>query len=95
MFVISLTYTAPVEDVDRHLDDHVAWLRQAMADGILLAAGRKVPRDGGMLFAIGPDRAAVEAFARTDPFVAQGVADIAVTEVQMSMVAQGLDALKQ
>lgn len=93
MFVLTLTYTAPIERIDELLDAHVAWLKQGIADGLLLAAGRQVPRVGGVLIAQG-DRTAVEAFAHGDPFVAEGAATVALTEVAVSLTAPGLEALR-
>ncbi|RVT43875.1 YciI family protein [Sphingobium algorifonticola] len=92
MFIIALHYTATLEEVDAHLDAHVAWLHQGIADGWLMIAGRQVPRTGGILIARG-DRDAIVAKASTDPFVVHGVADVTVTEFTPSIVAPGLDAL--
>ena len=93
MFLLSLTYKVPLDVVDRHLDAHVAWLKEGYASGMFLASGRKIPRTGGMILAQG-ERAAVEAFARLDPFAVNGVADYAVTEVNLTMTAEGLEGLK-
>ena len=93
MFLLSLTYKVPLDVVDRHLDAHVAWLKEGYASGMFLASGRKIPRTGGMIFAQG-ERAAVEAFARLDPVAVNGVADYAVTEVNLTMTAEGLEGLK-
>lgn len=79
-FIVSLTYTAPIEAVDALLDKHVAWLREQHAAGHLLGWGRKVPREGGILLARGESKAAVEALALQDPFVQGGVATIEVIE---------------
>ena len=93
MFLLSLTYKVPLDVVDRHLDAHVAWLKEGYASGMVLASGRKVPRSGGMIFARG-EREAVEAYARRDPFAVNGVADYAVAEVNLTMTADGLEGLK-
>jgi uncharacterized protein YciI len=93
MFVISLTYKVELDVVDSHMDAHVAWIRTAMADGWLLIAGRKIPREGGILIARGV-REDIEAKAAADPFVTQGVADFAITEFAPSFVAPGLESLK-
>lgn len=79
-FIVSLTYTAPIEAVDALLDDHVAWLRSQHAAGHLLGWGRKVPREGGILLAKGESREAVEALAAQDPFVKGGVTTTEVIE---------------
>lgn len=93
MLVLTLTYKADLAEVDRHLEAHVAWLKAGIADGWLLAAGRQVPRTGGVLLARG-ERAEIERLAATDPFVTQGVAEVLVTEVTLALVAPGLEALK-
>jgi uncharacterized protein YciI len=49
MFIVSLTYKRPLEEVYRHLDAHVAYLKQEYANGSFIASGRKVPRTGGII----------------------------------------------
>lgn len=93
MFILSLTYKMPNNEVDFHLDAHMAWLKEGYETGIFLAAGRKVPRTGGIILAAG-DRAAVEAMAKRDPFTVNGIADYAISEVNITSTADGLDALK-
>jgi uncharacterized protein YciI len=90
MFIISLTYTAPVDVLDGHLADHRAWLDQGIADGWLLLAGRREPRTGGILLARG-DRAAIEAKAATDPFVVNDAATAEVIEFHPVRAAAGVD----
>ncbi|MEU1124842.1 YciI family protein [Streptomyces sp. NPDC005899] len=80
MFVLELTYTAPVERVDALLADHVTWLDAQYTAGVFIASGRKEPRDGGVILAVGDDRARIEALAATDPFAVHGVCSYRVTE---------------
>ncbi len=80
MFIVSLTYTAPVEQVDALLAPHVEWLRAGHAAGHFLGWGRKVPREGGIILALGESREAVTAIAQGDPFVTGGVATVEVIE---------------
>ena len=93
MFVVSLNYKVPLEQVDAHIEDHIAWLKQAYAKGMFLASGRKVPRDGGVIFAKG-DRAALEDELTRDPFHQHDLADYHITEFDPVMVADGLEALQ-
>lgn len=86
MFIISLTYKVPIDMVDSHLDAHVAWLNQGLAEGWLLMAGRKEPRTGGVLIARG-ERDMVARKAASDPFVIHGVADFELTEFVPSRAA--------
>ncbi|MEW2548669.1 YciI family protein [Streptomyces sp. NPDC047002] len=80
MFVLELTYTAPMDRVDAALADHVAWLDEHIAAGRVIASGRKVPRDGGVLLAVADDRAAAERLAAADPFTLAGVCTYRITE---------------
>jgi uncharacterized protein YciI len=53
MFIISLTYKVPIEMVDGPGRACGEWLKQGLAEGWLLMAGRKEPRTGGILIARG------------------------------------------
>ncbi|MFI9101406.1 YciI family protein [Streptomyces fildesensis] len=80
MFVLDITYTAPVEQVDAVLADHVGWLDLQYAAGAFLASGRKEPREGGVILAVARDRAAIEEIVAGDPFVTAGVCAYRITE---------------
>ena len=71
--VIILRYVVPIEEVDRRMADHVAWLTRGYAEGVFLASGRQVPRIGGVILTRGHKRE-VEALVATDPFVSSGAA---------------------
>ncbi|KOG56037.1 hypothetical protein ADK38_43440, partial [Streptomyces varsoviensis] len=95
MFVLELTYTAPLERIDAVLPEHVAWLDAHYASGTFLASGRKEPRDGGVILAVGEDRSVMEQLVATDPFVMAGVCEYAVTQFVMTKTAPALDAYRQ
>jgi uncharacterized protein YciI len=84
MFVLELTYTAGLDRIDAAMKAHMKWLRANYAAGHFLVSGRKIPRDGGIIIATGPDREAVERIARDDPFVSQGLATVRVIEFRAS-----------
>ena len=90
MFIVALTYTAPLDVVDGLLADHRAWLDQGLAEGWLQMAGRKEPRDGGILIARGDNRADVEMKARTDPFFIHGATTFEVIEFLPVRAAAGV-----
>lgn len=81
MFIIILTYTKPIDEVDRHLTAHKAWVTQGFADGAFILSGGQHPRTGGVLLAVGEERVAVQARAEQDPFVTAGVATFQLIEV--------------
>ena len=72
---------------------HMAYLKKEYAAGRFLMSGRKVPRTGGIILALGESREQVEALVEQDPFVARGLADFRVTEFNLSQRAESIDAL--
>ncbi|EJL24011.1 YciI family protein [Novosphingobium sp. AP12] len=93
-FIISLTYTAPIEQVDALMKDHVAWLKANHEDGHFFGWGRKVPREGGIILATGESRDAIAALAARDPFVAGGVAEAEVIEWAPSFLDDSIVGLQ-
>jgi uncharacterized protein YciI len=93
MIVVLLTYKVPLDQVDAVRPEHLAFLKQALADGRLLAAGRQNPPTGGVLIARGT-LAEVQGWAMTDPYVVQGIADPQFIEVTPGIVAPGLEPLQ-
>ncbi|MFE3650489.1 YciI family protein [Streptomyces sp. NPDC059101] len=90
MFVLELTYTAPLDRVDAALSDHVAWLEKEYAAGHFIASGRKNPRDGGVILAAGIDHATAEKITAEDPFVRAGVCEYRITEFIATKTAPAL-----
>lgn len=87
MFVIELIYKAPLARIDAAMKAHVAFLNKRYASGHFLISGRKIPRDGGVILALGKDRAEIEAIMREDPFCARGLADFRVIQFRASQRA--------
>ena len=95
MFVLELTYTAPIERVEAVLPEHVAWLGAHYTSGVFIASGRKVPRDGGVILAVGDDRAKIEELVRSDPFSVLGVCAYRITEFLATRTAPALEPYRQ
>jgi uncharacterized protein YciI len=93
MFILALTYVKPNEEADKHMEPHMAWVKEGYARGWFLASGRKVPRTGGVVLAVG-NRADIEAYVAADPFTIHGVAQYEITEVAITTAVEGLEALK-
>lgn len=93
MFILSLTYKAPLEKADEQMQGHMAWLKQGYDDGHFIASGRKVPRTGGVILARG-ERSAIETFCAADPFVTHAIADYEITEVAFTTAVAGAEILK-
>ena len=56
MYAIAIVrYRKPIADVEAATDDHRAYLKTLHAQGLLLASGPMVPRNGGVLLFRVPD----------------------------------------
>jgi uncharacterized protein YciI len=93
MFVIELTYTADLSAIDAHMKEHVAFLNKYYATGNFLVSGRKLPRDGGIILAVGTSRAQIQRIIEEDPFFTRGLAEFRIIEFRASQRAASLDAL--
>ena len=89
MFVLLLTYTKPLEEVDALMRDHMKWVNEQYAAGRFVVSGRQVPRTGGVILARGDDRDEIDAIAAADPFVKSGVATVDVIQFRASQSAPG------
>lgn len=91
MYVIDIHYTASLERIDDALERHRAYLQPQFDKGIFIAAGPKVPREGGVILAARIDRDALDAILETDPFVTEGLATYRVTEFRITRAASGFN----
>ena len=92
MFVIELIYKVPLAQIDRHMREHVTFLKKHYASGHFVISGRKIPRDGGIILAVGESRDRIEAIIKEDPFCARGLADFRVVEFRASQHAEDIQA---
>jgi uncharacterized protein YciI len=93
VFVLLLTYTKPLAEVDALMRRHMAWLEAQYDAGRFVVSGRQIPRTGGVILARGDDREEIETLAASDPFVSGGVATCEIIQFRASQTADGLDAL--
>jgi uncharacterized protein YciI len=93
MFVIELIYKVELSEIDANMRPHMAYLKKHYAAGRFLLSGRKVPREGGIILALGESREQLEAIVREDPFVTRGLADYRIIEFRESQRADSIDAL--
>ena len=90
MFVIELIYKADLAEIDAHMAAHMTFLRKYYASGNFLVSGRKIPRDGGIILAVGKSRRLIEAIVTQDPFVERGLADFRIIEFRASQRADDI-----
>jgi uncharacterized protein YciI len=90
MFVIELIYKAELAEIDAHMRPHMAFLKKYYAAGNFLVSGRKIPRDGGVILAVGDSKQALEEIMRQDPFCRNGLADFRIIEFRASQRADDI-----
>ena len=90
MFVIELTYTATLAEIDASMTAHVDFLKKYYAAGHFLISGRKIPRDGGIIVAMAKSRQQIEAIIREDPFFERGLADFRIIQFRASQRAHDM-----
>lgn len=93
MFIIIATYRKPLEDVERVLPAHLAYLERQYEQGRFFCWGPQVPRTGGVILAKADSRAELEKILAADPFAAEGIADYTITEFTPRKAAPALGEL--
>lgn len=89
-FVIELVYKADLADIDAHMAAHVIFLKKYYASGNFLISGRKIPREGGIILAVGKSQREIEAIVKDDPFYKHGLAEFRIIEFRASQRADDI-----
>lgn len=90
MFIVELIYKVPLAEIDAHMPAHVRFLNKYYASGHFLVSGRKIPREGGIIVAVGKSLEEIETIMREDPFCARGLADCRVIQFRASQHADDI-----
>ena len=93
VFIVYLQFGAHKERASEHMDEHVAWLRGGLDDGVFLFGGSLPNRRGGVLLAYGLTQDALERRLDGDPFVRHGVVTVEVIPVAVGMTQEGAEFL--
>jgi uncharacterized protein YciI len=80
MFIIIMTYTAPLTTIDQHLASHRDYLQQGYEQNYYIASGPQNPRTGGILISQLKDREQIEGIMNNDPFTLLNLADYEIIE---------------
>ncbi|GET24521.1 YciI family protein [Prolixibacter sp. NT017] len=95
MFIAVLVYKVPIEEVEKHLNEHVEFLKEQYEAGNFIASGRKVPRTGGVILSNMDSKEELEKILSQDPFHINDVADYEIVEFVPTMTSKELEFLKQ
>ena len=89
LFLILLDYLRPLPEIDRHLEEHRAFLTRHYAAGHFLLSGRKEPRTGGVIVAWATTRDDIARWIAEDPFHREGLASYEIIAWEATMAAPG------
>jgi uncharacterized protein YciI len=79
VYLMISKYSAPLDEVDKVRDEHMAYLDKLSERGLVVSAGRQDPPVGGViLFDVDTEAEARELIA-ADPYVRHGVAEYTAT----------------
>lgn len=79
-FVILLQYTKPLEEIDKYLQEHRAYLDKGYSSQMLLASGPQNPRSGGIILARANTLEEIKTFCNSDPFFVNNCAEYTIIE---------------
>jgi len=90
MFLISIEYKVPFEQVEPHLERHILFVQKYVDSGVFLLTGKKIPRTGGIILAKVESREKLLTLLEEDPFAEFELAEFEITEIQLSQVSPEL-----
>ncbi|GKU30563.1 YciI family protein [Clostridium folliculivorans] len=88
MFIINLAYIKPLEEVEKYLTEHIAFLNKYYTNNNFICSGRKNPRTGGIILCNAKDMKEVEEIINEDPFKKNAIADYDIVEFQPTKYAE-------
>jgi uncharacterized protein YciI len=80
MFILNLTYTKPIIEVEKYLPSHIEFLEKYFANEKFICSGRKNPRTGGVILCNVQKFDEVNAIVKEDPFYKEKIASYEIIE---------------
>jgi uncharacterized protein YciI len=93
MYVVLLKFAENKSKASDFMQDHNAWIRRGLDDGVFLVVGSLQPNLGGAIVAHGESLADLQARVDADPFVAHGIVRAEVLEIKPGKVDPRLEFL--
>jgi uncharacterized protein YciI len=94
MVVILVHYVKPLEEVERLLPSHKAFLAEYYRQGLLLLSGPRTPRtEGGLILARSGSVEELRALFAKDPFAVAGAAEYQFLAFEPTLHAEGIEPL--
>ena len=80
LFVVTIEYIKPIDQIEKATDEHRAFLKELQAAGKLIASGPFNPRTGGLLLLKTDTPIQAEMMLRGDPFNVKGLASYSIRQ---------------
>lgn len=94
MFIVSLTYTKPLNKVDEYVEAHIKYIKEHYDKRNFIASGRQVPSVGGVIISKLKSKVKLEEILKQDPFYIANVANYEIIEFISVITANEFDNLK-
>lgn len=88
MFLLLSRYVKPVDEIDRVLPEHRAFLDRYYKSGLFIVSGPQEPRTGGVIVTADAPRPVIDAALAEDPFVREGVSEYEIVEFKVTKRAE-------
>jgi uncharacterized protein YciI len=95
MYVVLLRFAENKSRASDFMQEHNAWIKRGLDDGVFLLVGSLQPGLGGAILAHGLAPADLQARVEADPFVVHGVVTAEVLEIKPGKADPRLDFLLQ
>jgi uncharacterized protein YciI len=93
MFAFYSEYLKPLDEVDKYLTAHRAFLKTLYDKRITICSGPQIPRTGGFILMDSADKETALAIMKEDPYVIHGVAQYSVIEFELKSYMEGFEKL--
>lgn len=88
MFLLLSRYVKPIEEIDRVLPEHRAFLNRYYKTGLFIVSGPQEPRVGGVIVTADAPRSEIDAALAEDPFLREGVSEYEIIEFKVTKRAE-------
>jgi uncharacterized protein YciI len=92
-YVLNLSYTRPIAEVEAVLDAHSRYIESAYQRGAFLLSGRKDPWTGGIILAQAASREELQSIIAEDPFLKAKVATYEIIEFRPTRASADLTSV--
>lgn len=91
MFILTLKYVKPLEEVDKVLKAHIEYLEKYYLLQKFICSGRRNPRVGGVILCNAKDMNEVKMIIKEDPFYMKEIAEYEIIEFTPTKYAEGFE----